>query len=55
MMFCGLFGSALPALNYFAVHRSSNLSGVTNPAQRRYVMYCSDIIRSQLPPVQHAI
>ncbi len=47
LMYCGLFGSATVALNYFAHRRSNNMFGVSSPAQRRYVQYSADVIANQ--------
>jgi hypothetical protein len=44
MLYCGLFSNPIMSLNYFAHQRSSNMFGVSSPAQRRYVHYAADII-----------
>eukprot|EP00011_Vannellida_sp_DIVA3-517-6-12_P001786 CAMPEP_0114617498 /NCGR_PEP_ID=MMETSP0168-20121206/7228_1 /TAXON_ID=95228 ORGANISM="Vannella sp., Strain DIVA3 517/6/12" /NCGR_SAMPLE_ID=MMETSP0168 /ASSEMBLY_ACC=CAM_ASM_000044 /LENGTH=310 /DNA_ID=CAMNT_0001828635 /DNA_START=29 /DNA_END=957 /DNA_ORIENTATION=+ len=44
LLFCGLFTSALDAMDFFAARRSSNNWGVCVPSQRRYVTYVARIV-----------
>ena len=50
MIYTGLFTSAESALNYFAIKRSFNNWGVTNPSQRRYVTHFCDVIVNGVKP-----
>lgn len=43
LLYCGLFSSPSQALNFFARRRSSNMFGVSSPAQQRYVAYAADL------------
>lgn len=47
LLYCGLFASASLSLDYFALQRSSNMFGVSSPAQRRYVGYAAALIAAR--------
>lgn len=49
-LFEGLFSNAYDALNYFAIKRSNNNWGVTNPSQLRYVQYVATILSGNVKP-----
>jgi hypothetical protein len=50
LLFSAAFEDPLQALDFFAERRSKKKKGVTQPSQRRYVRYFSEILYHQLRP-----
>ena len=45
LVFCGYFSSADVALDFYGRKRFNDRTGVTQPAQRRYVSYLEDVYK----------
>lgn len=54
LLYCGLFSTALEAMDFFAARRSSNNWGVCVPSQRRYVTYVARIVYQPKAYLNHS-
>src|SRR3989338_1175279 len=51
LIYDGMYSDAASALDHFAEARSKKMKGVSNPSQRRYVEYFTDILINRSVPV----